>query len=75
ILSKNMQFKTQMLIAIPSIIASGIVGITLAFFNFGVWSLVWASITQNGIGTLQLWFYNDWRPKKVFNKIKFLIIN
>ncbi|WP_035673117.1 lipopolysaccharide biosynthesis protein [Flavobacterium sp. 83] len=72
ILSKNMQFKTQMLIAIPSIIASGIVGITLAFFDFGVWSLVWASITQNGIGTLQLWFYNDWRPKKVFNKIKFL---
>ncbi|WP_269686364.1 lipopolysaccharide biosynthesis protein [Flavobacterium lacustre] len=71
-LSKNMQFKTQMMIAIPSIIASGIVGITLAFFNFGVWSLVWASITQNGIGTLQLWFYNNWRPKRVFNKIKFL---
>ncbi len=72
ILSKKMQFKIQMLIAIPSIIASGIVGITLAFFNFGVWSLVWASLTQNGIGTLQLWFYNDWRPKWVFNKIKFL---
>jgi O-antigen/teichoic acid export membrane protein len=72
ILSKNMQFKIQMIIAIPSIIASGIVGITLAFFNFGVWSLVWASITQNAIGTFQLWLYNDWRPKWVFNKIKFL---
>lgn len=72
ILSKKMQFKTQMMIAIPSIIVSGIVGITLAFLNFGVWSLVWASIAQNGVGTLQLWLYSDWRPKWVFNKIKFL---
>lgn len=70
ILTKKMQFKTQMMIAIPSIIVSGIVGITLAVLNCGVWSLVWASIAQSGVGTIQLWLYSNWRPKKCFNKIK-----
>jgi teichuronic acid exporter len=73
LLTKKMLFKTQLFIAIPSLIISGIVGITLAFFNFGVWSLVYASLSQNIIGTIQLWIYSDWRPKPVFNTEKFKV--
>lgn len=71
ILTKGMMFKTQLFIAIPSLIISGIVGITLAFLNFGVWSIVIASLTQNFIGTVQLWIYSDWRPNWVFSLEKF----
>lgn len=71
LLTKKMQFKTQMMIALPSLIISGSIGITLALSGYGVWSLVIASLTQNFIGTVQLWFYSDWRPNWVFNIQKF----
>lgn len=71
LLTKRMLFKTQLFIAIPSLIVSGIVGITLALLNYGVWSLVFASLTQNLIGTIQLWIYSKWRPNLVFDIEKF----
>lgn len=73
LLTKKMLFKTQLFIAIPSLIISGIVGITLALLNYGVWSLVYASLVQNSIGTIQLWMYSDWRPNPVFNIEKFKV--
>ena len=72
-LTKKMNFKTQTLIAIPSAIIGGIVGIILALLDFGVWSLVWSSISSAIVSTIQLWIYSDWRPTFDFNfdKLKF----
>lgn len=70
-LTKKMDFKTQTLITIPSTLLGGIVGITLAYLDFGVWSLVWSQITTAFIGSLQLWIYSKWTPSAVFNKEKF----
>lgn len=70
-LTKAMQFKTLFKINLPSQIISGVVGIVLAYFGFGVWSLVYAALIQSFIASLQLWLYSDWKPKIIFNKQKF----
>ena len=61
-LTKEMQFKTQTIIAIPSAIVGGLVGIGMALSGFGVWSLVWSSIAGAMVTAIQLWLYSDWRP-------------
>lgn len=70
-LNKMMDFKTQMKISIPSTILSGITGITLAYMEFGVWSLVWSGIVQALAGAIQLWYWSQWKPLWVFSKEKF----
>lgn len=66
-LTKSMNFKSQTLIAFPSLIAGAIVGITMAFTGWGVWSLVWAAITRSVMGTVQLWIYSKWIPSLSFS--------
>jgi O-antigen/teichoic acid export membrane protein len=70
-LTKEMDFKLQMTIAIPSLIVSGFVGIFLAIHEYGVWSLVWMAVCQSILNTLQLWFRTGWFPNLSFNMRKF----
>jgi teichuronic acid exporter len=70
-LTKMMDFKTQLKVSLPSVIIGGSVGITMAYNDYGVWSLVWSNIIQTIAGTLQLWFWSQWRPSWVFNRKKF----
>ena len=69
-LTKMMDFKTQLKVSLPSLIIGGSVGITMAYNDYGVWSLVWSNIIQTIAGTLQLWFWSQWRPSWVFNRKK-----
>lgn len=71
-LSKNMDFKTQVKVSIPSLIIGSIVGITMAYTGYGVWSLVWSAIIQAIASTIQLWYWSKWKPLLSFNKEKFL---
>ncbi|MCO6499205.1 MAG: lipopolysaccharide biosynthesis protein [Vicingus serpentipes] len=72
-LTKEMDFKKQTLITLPSIVIGSIVGIYMAYNGFGVWSLVWSAITKSIALSVQLWFWSPWYPsfrlKK--NKIKY----
>ncbi len=70
-LTKKMDFKTQTLIGLPSTIVGGIVGVTMAYMGYGVWSLVWSSLVSAFLGTTQLWIYSKWKPSLVFNIDKF----
>ena len=70
-LTKEMNFKLQMTIAIPSLVASGILGVLLAFKGFGVWSLVWMGVFQSFLNSLQLWVRTGWWPSRAFSKKKF----
>ncbi len=62
LLTKRVDFKTQMKASIIATIVSGAVGIILASEGFGVWSLVVQSISANLIRTVVLWILSDWRP-------------
>lgn len=70
-LSKKMDFKTEMLIAIPSLIISSIVGISMAILGYGVWSLIVSAIVQSLVSSIQLWFRSTWRPSFIFKKKSF----
>jgi O-antigen/teichoic acid export membrane protein len=71
-LTKEMNFKMQMTIAIPSLIGAGLLGIFLAYKGYGVWSLVWMGLFQSFLSTLQRWLGSGWTPSLVFDKEKFI---
>src|SRR5690606_27731920 len=66
-LTKEMRFKLQMTIQIPSVIISGVVGIIMAYHGMGVWALVWMNIIQTGVSSMQLWIRSGWRPSMIFD--------
>lgn len=70
-LDKAMDFKTQALIAIPSTVIGGVVGISMAYMDYGVWSLVWNAIVTSLVGSIQFWIYSGWTPSLVFSVSKF----
>ena len=70
-LSKKIDFKTQTKVSIPSLIIGSGVGISLAYLEYGVWSLVWSSLIQAFASTIQLWYWSKWKPLWTFNIAKF----
>lgn len=70
-LTKEMNFKAQMMMQIPSVIIGGITGIILAYQGYGVWSLVWMNLIQSFLFTLQHWFKTGWYPSWILDKATF----
>lgn len=70
-LTKEMNFKTQMKLQVPSTIIGAIVGVAMAYNGFGVWSLVGLNLVQTFVFTLQNWLFIKWRPSLIFNKRRF----
>jgi len=67
VLTRNMQFKKSFYRNIGAVIISGVVGILFALAGFGVWALVYSSLTNSIAATIILWFTVDWRPKLLFS--------
>jgi len=74
LLSKNMQFKALFLSNLVAASISGVIGISLAFMNFGVWALVLQQIIRQVTISIILFIVVKWRPKFLFsfNKVKIL---
>lgn len=72
-LTREMDFKTQTIIAIPASVLGGVVGIYMAYAGYGVWSLIWSSIITIALTTIQLWIYSKWKPDRAFNISKFKV--
>lgn len=70
-LTKEMNFKLQMKLQVPSTIIAGIVGVSLAYQGYGVWSLVWLNLVQAIIFTIQNWLFINWKPSLVFDWQRF----
>ena len=70
ILTRNMDFKPLALRITYSSLFGGIVGISAAFLNQGVYSLVWKQIASTLGGTLALWYGSKWIPSFKFNFAK-----
>jgi O-antigen/teichoic acid export membrane protein len=69
LLTKQIDFKTQLKVSMLASAPSGAIGITMAFNGFGVWSLVAQSLTSNFFRTILLWFFNTWRPSLAFSYV------
>ncbi|WP_017494986.1 lipopolysaccharide biosynthesis protein [Flavobacterium sp. WG21] len=70
-LSKQMEFRKELLVVIPSLILSSIVGIAMAYMGYGIWSLIVSALVQSILASIQLWIRSDWKPSWSFNKEKF----
>lgn len=70
-LTKRIDFKSQTKITIIASICSGVIGITMALFGFGVWALVAQHLSSQILRTFLLWFVNKWVPSMRFSKSSF----
>lgn len=63
VLTKRIDFKTKTKASFIAAISSGAIGIGMAFYGFGVWSLVGQRLSREFIYTLCLWIFNRWWPR------------
>lgn len=68
---RDVNFKTQTKVSLISSISSGIIGIGMAAYGMGVWSLVGQQLTRQLLNTLFLWFYCKWQPVLEFSTKSF----
>lgn len=67
LLTKRLDFKTQIKISITSTLISGTIAILMALNGFGVLSLVAQSVAGTLLSTLMLWIFQSWRPLPAFS--------
>ena len=66
-LTIQLDFKTQAKASLISVVASGVLGIFLAYYGYGVWALVTQALLNNLLDTLLLWLFAHWMPKWKFS--------
>ena len=73
-ISKHMLFKKFFYSTIGGTLASGVIGIALAYLGYGVWALVFQTLSNLVIDTLVLWITVKWRPILVFSIDKLKVL-
>ncbi|MDJ1169587.1 MOP flippase family protein [Roseofilum sp. BLCC_M154] len=71
IFTRRLAFKQLSLRSLIAQLLGGIVGVTMAFMGFGVWSLVGQRLVNQCVGILVLWWVSDWKPKLRISKRHF----
>lgn len=66
-LNIDLNFKLQAKVSLAAVIISGIAGITMAYNGWGVWALVFQSLSNNLLSTIFLWITAKWHPVLVFS--------
>ena len=66
-----MDFKSQAKVSLVATIVSGCVGLAMAYSGFGVWSLVYQSVSSSAVRTILFWMITKWNPLRVFSKQSF----
>ena len=66
-LRKELNYALLTKVAFVSSLVSGIVGISLAFYGAGVWSLVAQALTQRIIYNVLIWSASHWKPSLEFS--------
>lgn len=67
ILLREMQFKMSFKISLIATIVQGSTGVSLAYFGFGVWALVFSQISWTTTNAVLLWIFVKWIPKNKFS--------
>ena len=66
-LLKELKFKKLTLLELTSTISASLLGISMAFLGYGVWSLVWQNVSMTFIYTALVWITEHWKPILHFN--------
>jgi O-antigen/teichoic acid export membrane protein len=67
ILQKEMLFSSIVKARLPSFVVSGGIGLLMAWYGYGVWSLIVQSLLESFLFLLILWRLASWRPGLTFN--------
>jgi len=67
LLTIKLDFKTQMKSSLIAAIISGVVGIWMAYNNYGIWAIAAQQISNYGINTGILWLLTKWRPRLLYS--------
>lgn len=70
-LTAAVDFKSQAKIGLAATIVSGCVGLIMAYSGYGVWSLVYQSVSSSVVRTILFWFVTKWKPQFTFSKQSF----
>lgn len=60
-------FKAKFPMVIAHLIG-GIVGVSLAYFNYGIWSLLWYRVVTTASEVLIIWLITQYRPRLAWNR-------
>ena len=71
IFQRRLDFKTPMKISVVCKISAGIIGIVMAFYGYGVWSLTISGMLSGIIGVSCKWYVVRWYPKTGWSKESF----
>lgn len=71
ILTRRLDFKTPTKIGVVCKILSGILGITMAFYGYGVWALTISSMFAGITGLFFKWYVVRWYPKTGWSRESF----
>lgn len=64
---RDVDFKRKTKVTLIATFLSGVAGITAAYLDFGVWSLVIQQITNRFLTTIGFWVTSKWRPGLKFS--------
>lgn len=67
LLTKHLKVKQLTLVSVISSLFSGFIGLYFAYNGYGVWALVYQTISLYTVRTSTLWVVNDWRPIIAFS--------
>lgn len=70
-LTIDIDFRTQSKVSLLSAIASGGIGIIMAYNGFGVWALVYQTLINVTLQTFFLYYYLHWMPTCGFSVMSF----
>ena len=65
---RDLAFKSLAVRQLTGAVGGGVVGITMALWGYGIWSLVGQVLATFGVGSIVLWLTCDWRPRLVFSR-------
>lgn len=71
-LAKAMIFKPLALISLISTVVGGIVGLAMAYLGYGVWSLVFQTLSSTFLRVIVFPLFTKWHPNRPFNLNSFL---
>jgi O-antigen/teichoic acid export membrane protein len=71
ILVRKLEFRSLAIRSIISVAVSGATGLYLAMNGYGIWSLVWQQLLQQGLSLATVVLLSKWRPKLGFDSQDF----
>ena len=66
-IQREMNFKAMMWTSLIATVTAGIIGIALAYMDWGIWALVFYGCASTALSCITMFFASDWFPKLTFS--------